>query len=155
LPVGVHRTHLVRVVFNWHHSELLMSGDPVQEGIDIGYLLAFAAIAYLAYLAYQAVTDPTSGAGTWLCQNLGVNCPAGAPPPTGGLGNIAQTVGSWFGTASVATDNAVHDSQQAVQTGIQSTIMVGSVLTTPTPPTPVAPSLGLPAGYDVATGTIQ
>jgi hypothetical protein len=129
--------------------------DPVQEGIDVGYLVVFGVIAYLAYLAYQALSDPTSGAGTWLCQNLGVNCAAGAPAPTGGLGSIAQSIGTWWGNASASLDQANVTATNAVQTVVQTPAMVGSVLTTPAPPTPAAPSLGLPAGYNMATGTIQ
>jgi hypothetical protein len=129
--------------------------DPVQEGIDIGYLAVFGVIAYLAYLAYTALTDPTSSAGAWLCQNLGVNCLAGAPPPTGGLGAFAQTIGSWWGNASAAVDQANVTATNAVQSVVQTPAMVGSVLTTPAPPTPGAPTPGLPAGYNVATGTIQ
>jgi hypothetical protein len=132
--------------------------DPVQEGIDIGYLVVFGVIAYIAYLAYQAVTDPTSSAGNWLCQNLGVNCPAGTTPP-GGLGAVAASVGSWWGSLSETFSEDFTLGQttvnQAINNAASTPAMVGSVLTTPPPPTPGAPTPGLPAGYNAATGTVQ
>src|SRR5271168_4883874 len=111
--------------------------DPIEDAVNIGYLLAFAVVAYLVYEAYQAWGDPTSPISSGLCGSLGVSC--GNTVPTSGLGALAISMGAWWGNTSVAVDNASDTASKAVQNAVSGVTSVGSLLV-PAPPTPAAPS---------------
>lgn len=122
---------------------------------DLTAIEVIVILGAAAYLVYE-FGNSDSVISQSLCSTLGVNCPGGAATqPTTGLGAVSTWLGSLWGTASVAVDNALSSTDNSVT---QSQSLVGSYLAdqmmgNPAPPAPATP--GLPTGYNPTTGTVS
>jgi hypothetical protein len=135
-----------------------MADDPVGDAINIGYLLAFAVVAYVAWKIYDSFAGTKADNGqpkcTYADQQAG-NC-VGTDGTACGAWEYWTATSCYKGTpaAAPAAADAVPD-DASFQSGIRGGAdLIGSTFTgSDTAPGALAP--GLPVGYDPSTGLIN
>jgi hypothetical protein len=124
-----------------------MGDDPVQQAIDIGYLLVIALLAYVGWKIYDSFAGTTADNGQKKCTLSDMsngNCVSGSGGGVCGWFEYLTATSCYEGTPSTPPAAASDSSPSTSQ-------LIGSIFTSSG--TPAAPSpAGVPAGCDLTTG---